>query len=173
MLAGRAAEKLIFDEYSAGAENDLKQATRMARNMVAHWGMSDKVGPVAFRQGEEHPFLGKEIHENREFSEETAHLIDEEIGRFLRNAQTHAMDVLTHHRDLLEKLTAALLDRETLNQDELIELLGPPVRRPDDDEPAVSEGMSTADEATMRAGRKLSGQAPAGESIPDTGASSS
>ena len=69
MLGGRAAEKLIFDEYSAGAENDLMQATRLARRMVTAWGMSERLGPVAYRTSEEHPFLGKEIHEQREFSE--------------------------------------------------------------------------------------------------------
>src|SRR5690606_388683 len=76
VMGGRAAEKLVFDEYSAGAEDDLRRATQMARRMVAHWGMSDKIGPVAFRQGEEHPFLGKEIHTSRDFSEQTASQID-------------------------------------------------------------------------------------------------
>ena len=71
MLGGRAAEKLVFDEYSAGAENDLMQATRLARRMVTAWGMSERLGPVAYRTSEEHPFLGKEIHEQREFSEHT------------------------------------------------------------------------------------------------------
>ncbi|HUG17955.1 MAG TPA: ATP-dependent zinc metalloprotease FtsH, partial [Planctomycetaceae bacterium] len=78
MLGGRAAEKLLFDEYTAGAEDDLKRATALARRMVAYWGMSETIGPVAFRQGEEHPFLGKEMHEHRQFSEETARIIDKE-----------------------------------------------------------------------------------------------
>ena len=69
MLGGRAAEKLVYDEYSAGAENDLTQATAMARRMVAHWGMSERLGPVAYHLSEEHPFLGKEFHEQRQFSE--------------------------------------------------------------------------------------------------------
>jgi cell division protease FtsH len=77
VLGGRAAEKLIFDEYSAGAENDLMQATRLARRMVTAWGMSERLGPVAYRTSEEHPFLGKEIYEQREFSEHTAQVIDE------------------------------------------------------------------------------------------------
>ncbi len=70
MLGGRAAEKLIFNEFSAGAENDLAQVTKLARKMVAHWGMSERVGPVAYRTSEEHPFLGREIVEQREFSED-------------------------------------------------------------------------------------------------------
>lgn len=135
MLAGRAAEKLVFDQYSAGAENDLKRATRLARQMVAHWGMSEKVGPVAFSQGEEHPFLGKEIHEHREFSEETAHLIDTEVSRILRRAQDQATDVLKSHRQDLDRMSAELLEKETLNHDDLIQLLGPPVSAEDDADP--------------------------------------
>ncbi|MHC4877997.1 MAG: ATP-dependent zinc metalloprotease FtsH [Planctomycetota bacterium] len=142
MLAGRAAEKLVFDQYSAGAESDLKQATRMARNMVAHWGMSEKVGPVAFRHGEEHPFLGKEIHEHREFSEETAHLIDTEVSRILRDAQRHATEVLEEHRDDLDRMSDELLQKETLHHDDLIALLGEPVTLADEDD----EGRETLPE---------------------------
>ncbi|MGA0041256.1 MAG: ATP-dependent zinc metalloprotease FtsH, partial [Pirellulales bacterium] len=85
-LAGRAAEKLVFGEYSAGAENDLVQATRLARRMVAHWGMSDRVGPVACHGAQEHPFLGRDVYEQREFSEHTAQIIDEEVSRILNEA---------------------------------------------------------------------------------------
>ncbi len=134
MLAGRAAEKLVFDQYSAGAESDLKQATRLARQMVAHWGMSEKVGPVAFRQGEEHPFLGKEIHEHREFSEETAHLIDTEVSQILRGAQQQATMVLQEHRKDLDRMSEELLEHETLSHDDLIKLLGPPVTLADEEE---------------------------------------
>ena len=130
-LAGRAAEKLVFGEYSAGAEDDLKRATRIARSMVAHWGMSDTVGPVAFRQGEEHPFLGKEIHENREFSEETAHLIDQEIGRILRDAQQLATSTLTKHRLKLNELAESLLEQESLGKDDLTQILGERASRAD------------------------------------------
>jgi cell division protease FtsH len=124
ILGGRAAEKLLFDEYSAGAEDDLRQATQLARRMVAHWGMSEIIGPVAFRQGEEHPFLGKEIHEQRKFSEETAHIIDQEVQRFLNNAQERSVHLLSSRRDDLDRLAHALLERESLGQAELKELLG-------------------------------------------------
>jgi len=123
-MGGRAAEKLVFDEYSAGAEGDLKQATSLARKMVGHWGMSELIGPVAFRQGEEHPFLGKEMHESRDFSEETARLIDQEIQRFLMNASNRATEMLVQHRDKLDELARQLLEREILNKDEMIEILG-------------------------------------------------
>ncbi len=129
MLGGRAAEKLVFDEYSAGAEDDLKKATQLARRMVSNWGMSDVIGPVAFRQGEEHPFLGKEIHEHREFSEETAHTIDKEVQRFLTDAADRAFKLLSEHRGELDTISQALLKRECLERDDLTELLGDPVPR--------------------------------------------
>ncbi len=127
-LGGRAAEKMVFDEYSAGAESDLKHATRIARHMVAHWGMSPAIGPVAFRQGEDHPFLGKEIHEHREFSESTAHQIDLEIARFLNEASQKATELLKVHRDELDRLSVALLEKETLDYEDLVKMLGEPVR---------------------------------------------
>ncbi|VAX38641.1 Cell division protein FtsH, partial [hydrothermal vent metagenome] len=98
-LGGRAAEKLVLDEYSAGAEGDLKHATSIARQMVSHWGMSEVIGPVAFSQGEDHPFLGKEMHEHRQFSEETAHVIDQEVQSLLLKSASDAIEVLKKHRD--------------------------------------------------------------------------
>ena len=129
MLGGRAAEKLVFDEYSAGAEDDLKRATSLARRMVAHWGMSDVIGPVAFRQGEEHPFLGKEIHEAREFSEETAHTIDVEVQRFLTDAADRAFKLLSEHRPDMDAIAQALLKNESIDHADMAELLGEPVPR--------------------------------------------
>jgi cell division protease FtsH len=129
MLGGRAAEKLQFNEYTAGAEDDLKRATDIARRMVAHWGMSEKIGPAAFRQVEEHPFLGKEIHEQRQFSEETARHIDEEIQRLLNEAHERALGTLRDNRDKLDQLSQGLLREEILDRDEMIALIGPPVPR--------------------------------------------
>ena len=129
MLGGRAAEKLVFDEYSAGAENDLKRATQTARRMVTRWGMSPAIGPVGFRDGEEHPFLGKEMHEQRDYSEDTARVIDSEVMRFLTQADRRAIEVLTQHRDKLDALTKALVEKESLDQDEIAEIIGVAVRR--------------------------------------------
>jgi cell division protease FtsH len=129
MLGGRAAEKLVFNEYSANAEDDLKRATGLARRMVGYWGMSEVIGPVAFRDGEEHPFLGKEIHEARQYSDDTAHVIDTEIQRFLAAAQERATDVLRAHRDKLDGISQALLKNEMLGREELTEIIGPPVER--------------------------------------------
>jgi cell division protease FtsH len=145
ILAGRAAEKVIFDEYSAGAEDDLKKATRLARGMVAHWGMSEKIGPVACRQGEDHPFLGKEMHEARQFSEETAHVIDQEIAAILRAAQQTATDMLVAQRDDLERMSDELLDKETLNREDLVKLWGEPVALPSGDEEENSASEPTGE----------------------------
>jgi cell division protease FtsH len=128
-LGGRAAEKLVFDEYSAGAENDLNKATQWARRMVTHWGMSERLGPVAFRDGEEHPFLGKEMAEPRRFSEHTAQVIDEEVVRILRTASDKAWEMLTEHRHKLDVLAAALEREETLDGADIENLIGLPAYR--------------------------------------------
>ncbi|MGC1275834.1 MAG: ATP-dependent zinc metalloprotease FtsH [Planctomycetaceae bacterium] len=128
VMGGRAAEKLVFDEFSAGAEDDLRRATQLARRMVAHWGMSDEIGPVAFRQGEEHPFLGKEIHTSRDFSDQTASLIDREIQRFLNEASERATTLLSERRDDLDRISEALLELESLGKEEIIGILGERVR---------------------------------------------
>ncbi|WP_437227453.1 ATP-dependent zinc metalloprotease FtsH [Planctomicrobium sp. SH661] len=132
MLGGRAAEKLVFDEFSAGAEDDLKRASQIARRMVSAWGMSEKIGPVAFRDGEEHPFLGKEMHETRKYSEQTAFIIDEEMQKILLAAQAQATNVLAENREMLDRITDALLEKEIVSREELVELLGPKRVDPDD-----------------------------------------
>ena len=151
MMGGRAIERLIYDQPFAGVEMDLKQATRLARYMVTHWGMSDKLGPMSFRQGEEHVFLGKEIQEPRDFSEATAALIDEEVQKLLREADEHAFQLLRDHRDQVERLVEALLQREELSRDEIDQILregsngivtGPLAA------PASPEGITTGDKVT-------------------------
>ena len=114
VLGGRAAERLVFDDLSAGVADDLKQATRLARIMVTQCGMSERVGPVFFRDSEEHPFLGREMSEPRDHSEHTAQLIDEEVARILREADDRAYRILEEHRDDLERVTEALIEREVL-----------------------------------------------------------
>ena len=130
MLGGRAAEKMVFNEYSAGAEDDLKRATQIARRMVTRWGMSEAIGPVAFRDGEEHPFLGKEMAtDQREYSDDTARVIDSEVHRFLSQADVHAVQVLTKNREHLDSLTKALVERESLDLEEISAIIGPPASR--------------------------------------------
>jgi len=128
-LAGRAAEKLVFDEFSAGAESDLKTATHISRRMIGYWGMSEVIGPAAFRDGEEHPFLGKEMHEARQYSERTAFAIDQEIQRFLNAAHDRATQLLKEHREKLDKIAKGLLENEILDREDIAKLIGPPVQR--------------------------------------------
>jgi cell division protease FtsH len=123
-LGGRAAERLVYNDLTAGAAGDLKTATRLARMMVTQWGMSERIGPVFFRASEEHPFLGREMSETRDHSEHTAQIIDEEVGRILREADERAFRLLEEHRDELERLTEALIEREVLTVTEIEELIG-------------------------------------------------
>jgi cell division protease FtsH len=128
LLGGRAAEKLQFDQFSAGAESDLQEATRLARRMVTHWGMSERLGPVAYHTAEDHPFLGREIAQHeRQFSEHTAQVIDEEVEKFLHGAEDLAKRTLQQNVKKLETLAEALLEREVLDEKEITELIGPSV----------------------------------------------
>jgi cell division protease FtsH len=124
LMGGRAADRLIYGQPYSGQEDDLKQATRLARYMVTHWGMSEKLGPMSFRIGEEHVFLGKEIQEQRDFSETTAALIDEEVQRLLREAEQRAFEILDSHRPELDRVVEALLQKEELYREELEQILG-------------------------------------------------
>jgi cell division protease FtsH len=123
-MGGRAADRLVYHQAFAGHENDLKQGTRLARYMVTHWGMSDRLGPMSFRIGEEHVFLGKELQEPRDFSEDTAHIIDEEVQKLLREADERAFELLDSNRDKLDRLVEALLQKEELYKEEIDALLG-------------------------------------------------
>lgn len=128
LLGGRAAEKIIYNETCAGAENDLERATSIARKMVTHWGMSPKIGPVSYKTSDEDPFLGREIHQSRQFSEHTQELIDEEVARILLEADQKSEQLLREHRVELEKITKALLEHEELGDRELTDLIGPSIQ---------------------------------------------
>jgi cell division protease FtsH len=133
LLAGRAAEKIKFDQFSAGAENDLQEATRLARRMVTHWGMSERLGPVAYHISEENPFLGREIAQHeRQFSEHTAQVIDEEVAKILHTAEDRAKRTIQQHLAKLNTLAEALLERETLDEEEIRDILGPSVNESKD-----------------------------------------
>ncbi len=125
LLGGRAAEQLIYDETTAGAENDLERATSIARRMVTHWGMSERMGPVSYKTSEEDPFLGREIHRQRTFSEHTMEMIDEEVARILHEAAESAEKILTEKREQLGLLTKSLLEAEELSEQEIRDLIGP------------------------------------------------
>ena len=122
-LGGRVAEQLVFGELSTGAAQDLEQVTRLARHMVCQWGMSGKLGPVYYKQGEEHVFLGREIAQPRDHSENTAEIIDEEVRKLIRNMEARAEQLLRENRHKLDALAEALLEHETLDADAIDRLL--------------------------------------------------
>jgi cell division protease FtsH len=123
-MGGRAAERLMYGQPYTGVEGDLKSATRLARNMVTHWGMSDRLGPMSFRIGEEHMFLGKEIQEPRDFSEVMMGIIDEEVQKLLREADERAYQILADHRSELDRVVEALMEKEELYKEDLEKILG-------------------------------------------------
>jgi cell division protease FtsH len=119
MLGGRAAEKIIFDHYTTGASNDIDRATMLARKMVCEWGMSDKLGPVAFGKKEEEVFLGREIATAKNFSEETSRLIDSEIKGIILDAEQKAIRLIQDNLNFLHNIATALIERETLDSEDL------------------------------------------------------
>lgn len=128
-LAGRAAEKLVYDEFTVGAQNDLEKATSIARRMVTQWGMSKTVGPVSFKMTDEDPFLGREMHQSRVFSEHTMEVIDDEITKILNEAADRALEMMAERRDQLDSLTQKLLETEELDRFEIESVLGESVHK--------------------------------------------
>ena len=119
ILAGRAAEELTFNEMTTGAENDLERATKVARRMVTTYGMSDKLGPRTFGRKEELVFLGKEIHEERDYGDKIADAIDDEVHRIISQAYDTAKDVLTQNKAKLDHIAKELIAKETLEGEAL------------------------------------------------------
>lgn len=118
-LAGRVAEKIVFNDVSSGAQNDLKEATSLAEKMVAQWGMSDKVGPINLGRGEEHPFLGRELAQPKRYSEDMAWLMDQEIRELIIEAESKAEEILKSNRNALDNLAEALIKEEVLERDDV------------------------------------------------------
>jgi cell division protease FtsH len=131
LLGGRAAEEIVFQHFTTGAGNDLERATALARKMVCNWGMSEELGPVTFGKREEHIFLGREFAQPKDFSEDTARLIDAAIKTLVLGAYQRARDLLASRRAELQALAQALLEKETLDSQELDNLLAS-LQKPDD-----------------------------------------
>jgi cell division protease FtsH len=122
-FGGRVAEELVFNRISTGASNDIKQATDLAQQMIRSWGMSESLGPLSYAKDEEQVFLGREISQRRDYSEDTARRIDEEIHNLVNGAYDCARQVLDENLDLLHKLADLLLEKETVMGNELDELI--------------------------------------------------
>jgi cell division protease FtsH len=148
-MGGRAAEKLVFEYFSTGASNDLKQATEMARRMVCQYGMSEKIGPVSLGDADHDVFLGRDFVQRKDYSERKAQEIDEEVTRILSELYEEALTLLRDNREMLDRISDALLERETLEGHELKLLIAgkplPPLPTPElpEDEPPPERAEPT------------------------------
>lgn len=124
LLGGRIAEEIIFKDITTGASNDIERATDLAKNMVTVYGMSDKLGPVCYDNEGENVFIGRDYGRTKVYSEEVQYAIDQEIKDFILKAKEEATQILLEHKDKLEKLAQTLLDKETINRKEFLEVLG-------------------------------------------------
>jgi cell division protease FtsH len=139
IMGGRAAERLVFNEITTGAQNDLKEATLLARRMVGLWGMSDEIGPIFLGMGEQHVFLGREMAQDREVGEKTIDRADEAVQRILYEAMDRAEQILREHQEKLDALADALIRDETVDRDGIFEILG------DNAVPAAGSTTAVAD----------------------------
>ena len=177
-MGGRVAEKLVLDRLGSGAQSDISMATKHVRRMVTRWGMSDKLGPVAYGEPEELVFLGKDFAHRRDFSEATAERIDEEVTAIIQQCYQRAERILVEHMDQLHLVAKTLLERETLDGDELHKLLSgeelPPMNGTsgngagarNDGKPLRDDGRSPATTANAAGTAATAGTAP----IPGTAA---
>ncbi len=124
LLAGHTVEKEIFKEVTTGATSDLRRATALARHLITDYGMSENLGPRTFGDKEEMIFLGKEIHEQRDYSEKVAEKIDEEIFLFIKQGQEKALNIIREQKEVLEKVVKELLEKETIEKDEFEKIVG-------------------------------------------------
>ena len=158
-MGGRAAEKLVFNEYTTGASNDIERATSLARKMVCEFGMSEKLGPIAYGNKQEEVFLGKELHEHKNYSETTQILIDDEVKKIVQAGMDRAMKVLTDNADVLHRLSLVLLEREILDSDEIDKVMRgeelPPVEKTNGNNGSAVSSGAKIEEA------KVSSETPA------------
>lgn len=151
-LGGRVAEEIIFNRISTGAANDIKQATDVAQKMVRSWGMSNELGPLSYAKGEEHIFLGREIAQHRDYSEETARKIDQEVNNLINKAYKLAKRTLEENIDILHALAERLLEKETVmgkELDELIRSMKPGFEFPSKSTETEPKAKNTKDQAEV------------------------
>src|SRR5438128_5472445 len=122
-LGGRAAEELVFNEVTTGAANDLEKVTSTSKQMIMRYGMSEKLGPRVLGRNQDLPFLGREMAAEPDYSEEIAREIDDEIRRVIEEAHTRARKVLAEHVEKLHRLSASLVERETIAKEQFLKLI--------------------------------------------------
>ena len=162
-MAGRIAEQLFTEDISSGASGDIQQATSMARAMVMHWGMSDKLGMVLYGESHSPLFLGSDMGRSKDYSEETARQIDAEVKRITDAGYQTALDIITSHRDKVELVAKALLEFETLEGSQVIDIVKtgtftpPPVNPSQIDPPSGAQANTPLPEVIKPVPPKLPG----------------
>ncbi len=148
-MGGRVAEEICLGQMTTGAGNDIERATEMARKMVCEWGMSEKMGPLTYGAKEEQVFLGKDFSQQKNFSDQTAKLIDQEVKALVMGGYSNAHEILTDNREILEKLALALLDQETLNATEIKDIVNgkEPPADASDEKPPVDNVIAQEEKA--------------------------
>lgn len=181
MLGGRAAEELVFHDPTTGAANDIEKATATARAMVTQYGMTERLGAIKFGGDNTEPFVGREMGHQRDYSEEVAALVDEEVKKLIESAHNDAWEILVENRDVLDALVLQLLEKETLGKAEIAEIFAPIVRRPgrpawtgsvrrtpSTRPPVLSpKELALTNGATTANGSSVADVVPATESIPE------
>ena len=166
MLGGRAAEEIVFHDPTTGAANDIEKATGVARAMVTQFGMTERIGAIKLGENHAEPFLGRDMGHQRDYSEEVAGIIDEEVKRLIETAHDEAWDVLVENREVLDRLVLELLEKETLDKAQVAEIFKDVKRRPS--RPAWTGSPKRAPQAgpvlTPKEKASPNGQSPEGES---------
>jgi cell division protease FtsH len=129
MLGGRAAEEMVFHDPTTGAGDDIEKATALARAMVTQYGMTERLGAIKLGEAQGEPFLGRDMGHTRNYSEEIAAIVDEETKKLLATAHQEAFDILEENRDVLDSLVLALMEKETLDKEQIAEVFEPLRRR--------------------------------------------
>jgi cell division protease FtsH len=154
LLGGRVAEQMVFGEITTGASNDLERATHLARDMVTEYGMSERLGPLKFGHRHGNPFLGRDVMEDRNYSEDVAKSIDEEVRSIMDQSYAKAKEILSENRDTMERMVEVLLDRETIGREEFLALLrGEPLPEPKSKNPSPPAAPSAPAEPEKRPGQ--------------------
>ena len=166
-MGGRVAEEICLGQMTTGAGNDIERATEMARKMVCEWGMSEKMGPLTYGSKEEQVFLGKDFSQQKNFSDQTAKLIDQEVKALVMGGYKKACEIITEHRDSLEKMALALLDRETLDGSEIKDIIDGKIPPADGQETKTKpEGVVSSSKKTQSKADDDSGEIMGG-GLPD------
>ncbi|MFD9813877.1 ATP-dependent zinc metalloprotease FtsH [Streptomyces sp. NPDC059080] len=166
MLGGRAAEELVFHDPTTGAANDIEKATATARAMVTQYGMTERLGAIKFGSDNSEPFLGREMGHQRDYSEEVAALVDEEVKKLIETAHNEAWEILVENRDVLDNLVLELLEKETLGKEEIAEVFKHIVKRPARPAWTGSSRRTPSSRPPVLSPRELS---PANGTIPGNG----